>query len=132
MLQACRSFPLPVRFGNLHRVHINTIFEPSLRLANFDIVTTHLTFAHSAILCERPILKTVASHPLACFGVLEFVPELYRYLVIAESEQLLTKAIARLSGPFACQEFDNRFVSGKELVTIAPNTVFGVSLEEDR
>ena len=78
--------PLPMRFGYLHRVHVDTLPEPSLGLINLDVVTTHLSLAHLAILGKCPVLETITSHPFARLGVLEFIPELHSNLVIAKGK----------------------------------------------
>jgi hypothetical protein len=120
--------PLPMRFGNLHRVYVDAFLEPSLGLADLDVVTTHLTLAHLAILGKSPIFETVASRPLACIGVLELIPKLHGNLVIAKGEQFFAETIFLLYRPFASQEVDDGFRSAEEVVSVAPDAIRGVGL----
>ena len=119
-----------MRFGNLHRVHVDALLEPSLGLADLDVITAHLSLAHLAILGKSPVFETITSRPLASLGVLELVPELHSNLVITKGEQLLAKAIFLLYRPFASQELDNGFSSAEEVVSVTPDTIWSIGLED--
>jgi hypothetical protein len=120
--------PLPMRFGNLHRVHVYALLEPSLGLANLDVVTTHLSLAHLAILGKSPVFESVTSRPLARLGVLELIPELDGDLVISKGKQFFAEAVFLLYRPFASQEVDDSLSPAEEVVSITPDTVRGVGL----
>ena len=120
--------PLPMRFGNLHRVHVNTLPEPSLGLIDLDVVTTHLSLAHLAVLGKSPVFETITSHPLARLGVLELVPKLHGDLVIAKSKQFLAETVFLFYRPFLGQELDNIFGPAEEVVSVAPDTIRCISL----
>jgi hypothetical protein len=117
-----------VSFGDFHRVHVNSIFEPTLGLADLDVVTTHLPLAHLAILGKSPVFETITPHPFSGLGVLELIPELHRDLVIAECEQLLAEAVFFLYRPFASQKVDDGFSPAEEVVSVTPDAVCSVSL----
>lgn len=116
--------------GNLHRVHINSILEPTLSLADLDVVTTHLSLAHLAVLGKGPVFETITPHPLSGLDVFELIPELHRDLVVAKSEQLLAEAIFLLYSPFASQKADNGLSPAEEVVSIAPYAVWSISLRD--
>lgn len=65
----------PMLLTNLDRVNIHSILEPPLIVGDLHIVATHLPLLHSAVLCKRPILKTIASIPLSAL-VMPLIPEL--------------------------------------------------------
>lgn len=117
-----------MRFGNLHRIHVYALFEPSLGLANLDVVTTHLSLAHLAILGKSPVFKTVTSRPLARLGMLELIPELNGNLVVTEGKQFFAEAVLLFYRPFASQEVDDGFGPAEEVISITPDTIRGVGL----
>jgi len=122
--------PLPMRFGNLHRIHVDALCEPSLRLIDLDVVTTHLSLAHLAILGKSPIFETITSHPLARLGVFELIPELHGDLVIAKGKQFFAETVFLFYRPFLGQELDNIFGPAEEVVSVAPDAIRCVSLED--
>ena len=115
-------------FGNFHRVHINSILEPTLRLTDLDVITAHLALAHLAILGKSPVFETVTPYPLSGLGMLKLIPELHGDFVIAKCEKFLAKAIFFLNLPFASQELNYGFGSAEEVVSVAPDAVWSVSL----
>jgi hypothetical protein len=117
-----------MRFGDLHSVHVDALFEPSLGLADLDVVAAHLSLAHLAILGESPVFETITSSPFARLCVLELIPELHSNLVITKGEQFLAKAIFLLYRPFASQELDNGFSSAEEVVSVTPDTIWSIGL----
>jgi hypothetical protein len=119
-----------MRFGNLHRVHVDALLEPSLGLADLDVVTTHLSLAHLAIFGKSPVFETITSHPLACLGVLEFVPELHGNLVVAKGEQFFAETVFLFGRPFTSQELDNGFSAAEEVISVAPDAIRGICLQE--
>lgn len=125
---ASRHVPLPVSFGNFHRVHINSTLKPTLSLADFDVVTTHLSLTHLAILGESPVFKTITSHPFSSLGMLELIPELHGDLIAAECEEFLAKAILFLDRPFASQEVDDSLSAAEKVVSVSPDAIWSVGL----
>ena len=117
-----------MRFGNLHRVYVDALPEPSLGLIDLDVVTTHLSLAHLAVLGKSPIFETITSHPLACLGVLKLVPELHGDLVIAEGKQFFAETVLLFYRPFLGQELDNIFSPAEEVVSVAPDAIRCISL----
>jgi len=117
-----------MRFGNLHGIHINALLEPSLGLANLDVVTAHLSLAHLAIFGKSPVFESVTSHPLACIGVLELIPELHGNLVVAKGKQFLAKTVFLFYLPFAGEELDDGFCPAEKVVSVTPDTIWGVGL----
>jgi hypothetical protein len=117
-----------MRFGNLHRVHVNALLEPSLVLTDFNVVTTHLSLAHLAIFGKSPIFETITSDPLARLGMLELIPELNGDLVVTESKQFFAEAVFLFYRPFASQEVDDSFSSAEEVVSVTPYAIRGVGL----
>jgi len=110
--------------GDVDSIHINTIFEPPLVFGYQNIISAHLPLAHSAVLSERPVLKTVTPLPLhAIMRVLILVPELHRDLVIGECEQLLAQAVVLFLLPFLGQEVNNRICAREESVAVPPDGV---------
>jgi hypothetical protein len=120
--------PLPMRFGDLHRVYIDALLEPSLGLADLDVVTTHLALAHLAILGKSPIFEAITSRPLARLGVLKLIPELHGNLVIAKSEQFFAEAVFFLYRPFASQEVDDSFSPAEKVVSVTPDATRSIGL----
>jgi hypothetical protein len=117
-----------MRFGNLHRVYVDAFLEPSLSLADLDVVTTHLPLAHLAIFGKSPIFETITSRPLARLSMLELIPELHSNLVVTKGEQFLAQTIFLLYRPFASQEVDDGFRSAEEVVSVTPDAIRGVGL----
>jgi hypothetical protein len=117
---------------NIHGIDIHTILEPALLFRKFDIIPTHLPLAHPTILRERPVFETIASLPFhSVVLVLVLIPELDRYLIVRESEQLFTQAIRFLLLPFGGQEVDDGLRTDDELVTITPDGVVRVRFGQD-
>lgn len=117
-----------MRFGDLHPVHVDALSKPPLRLIDLDVVTAHLSLAHLAILGKGPVFETVTSHPLARFGVLELIPELHGNLVVTKGEQFLAEAVLLFYRPLLGQEFYDVFGAAKEVVSVAPDAIRGISL----
>src|SRR5215469_9651873 len=116
---------------NRHLIHIYTILEPPILLLQLDVIPTHLTLPHYAILTKCPILKTITSLPLhTVIGILILVPELYCDLVVSERKQFLTQPIILLFLPFGSQHGDDFVMAMDELVTVTPDTVFCVCLND--
>jgi hypothetical protein len=69
----------PMLRSNVHRVNIHTILEPTLLLADLDVVSTHLSLLHQAVVVKSPILESIASPPLTII-VMEFIPKLHSNL----------------------------------------------------
>ena len=122
----------PMLLRDVDSIHVHTILEPSVTLGDLDVITTHLPLAHPSIVGERPVLETIASLPLlAVMGILIFVPELNRYLVGSECEQLLSQAIILLLVPFSSQELDDSLCTGEEVASVSPYTVVAVALRNE-
>ena len=116
-------------FRNRHLIHIHTLLKPPILLLQVDVVPTHLTFPHYAILPKCPILKTITSLPLhAVVGIPILVPELHGNLVVREREQFLTQPIILLFFPFGSQQGDNFIMATDELVAVTPDTVGCIGL----
>lgn len=114
---------------NRHLVHVHTLLEPPILLLQLDVVPTHLTLPHYAILPKRPILKTITSLPLhAVVGIPILVPELHGNLVVREREQFLAKPIILLFLPFGSQKGDDFVMATDELVAVTPDTIRCVGL----
>lgn len=62
--------------SNVHSVNIHAILEPTLFLTNLDVVSTHLSLLHQAVLVKSPILESIASPPLTII-VMKFIPKLH-------------------------------------------------------
>ena len=60
-------------------------------------------------------------------GILIFVPELDCDLVLGPSEEFFTEAVVLLLLPFLGEEVDDLFSSVDEPVSVAPDTVLGIS-----
>jgi hypothetical protein len=117
-----------MRFGDLHRVYVDAFLEPSLGLADLDVITTHLSLAHLAILGKCPVFETITSRPLASLSVLELIPELHGNFVVAKGEQFFAETVFLLYRPFASQELDDGFRSAEEVVSVTPDAIRGVGL----
>lgn len=117
-----------MRFGYFHRVHVNALLEPSLVLSDLDVVTTHLSLAHLAILGKSPILKTITSNPLARLGVLELIPELNSNLVVTKGEQFFAETVFLLYRPFTSQKLEDSFSTAEEVVSVTPDAIRSVGL----
>jgi hypothetical protein len=116
---------------NWHLIHIHTLLEPPILLLQLDIVPTHLTLPHYTILTKRPILKAITSLPFhAIVGILILIPELYCNFVVGEREQFLTQPIILFFLPFGGQECDNFIMTTDEFVTVTPDTVSCVGLDD--
>lgn len=77
-------FLLPMLLANGNFIDVDTIYEPSLRSCNFDIVSTHLSFSHLSILCKGPVLKSICPPPLPSL-IMPFIPELNSNLKTGKS-----------------------------------------------
>jgi hypothetical protein len=119
----------PMLLQDIHDIDIHSISEPAVLFQKLNVISAHLPLTHPAIFCERPILEAIASLPLhPIVLILVLIPELDGYLVIRESEKLLTQAVRLLFFPFRGQEFDDGLVPAKEAVAVTPDRVFCVRL----
>jgi len=106
---------LPMSFGNIHFIHIDTVCEPPSFLTNLYIIPAHLPLPHLAILSERPVFQPIASFPLvAIVGILVLVPKLDSDLVVCEGKQLFTETVVLFLLPFLRQELFNGLSSTEE------------------
>jgi hypothetical protein len=117
-----------MRFGNLHRVYIDALLEPSLGLADLDVVTTHLSLAHLAIIGKSPIFESITSRPLARLGVFKLIPELHSNLVISKGKQFFAEAVFLFYRPFASQEVDDSFSPAEKVVSVTPDAIRSICL----
>ena len=81
-------------------IDIHSILEPALFGRNINIITTHLPFAHTTIICESPVLQTITPLPLhPIVLILVLIPELHRNLVVGKGEQFFAQTIRLLLLP---------------------------------
>lgn len=62
---------------NIDLIHIDTVLEPPLVLADRYFITAHHPLSHNPLLVKRPIFQPVASGPLASLPMLVLIPELH-------------------------------------------------------
>jgi len=67
----------PVHLRNPDCVHVYTVLEPTFLFRYFHVVAGHLALTHPSVVCECPVLQSIASPPLPR-GVVMFVPELHK------------------------------------------------------
>ena len=120
---------LPMLFGNLDCVNIDTVFEPALLLTNGNVIPAHLSLPHTAVFMESPVFKPIATLPLhAIMCILVLVPELDRNLIVGEGKELLAQFVVVFFVPFPGQEVDDGGGAGEEFVSVSPDAIFGVCL----
>lgn len=95
-------------FLDLNFVYVDTLHKPPLALLDHDIVPTHLSLAHPAILGECPVLQPITPLPLHLIvGVLVFIPELDGNLIGGKSKELFPQTVRLFFGPLCGQEVDD-------------------------
>lgn len=71
----CIAAISPMLFSDGDRIHIHAISEPPVRLFDFDVVPTHLSLAHQAVVRKSPIFKAIRPPPLSRL-IMPLIPEL--------------------------------------------------------
>lgn len=110
---------------NIYSVHINTVLEPPLFFADLYIISTHLALPHQPILRKSPILEAISAPPLSSL-IVPLIPELHCNLIVCESKELLSQAIAILSLPFIREKLLNLVTALQESVTVTPDGIRSV------
>ena len=117
-LRRRRQRALPVLFGYLDCVGIDSILEPPFRLRDFEVVDAGLALAHPPVVGESPVFQSCGAFPVAIMRILVLVPELHRNSVAAECKELFPEPVVLFLFPLCCQEVDYGFCADDETVSI--------------
>src|SRR5688572_19307121 len=94
----------------------------AIRLADGHVVARCEAVLHETVWIELPVLVAIRAIPLVGI-VMPLVGEAYRDSIAAECPQLLDQPIVQFAPPFAGEEGDDLFATGRKLGAIAPFAV---------